>query len=294
MIEINLYIFIRSGKMKKEKKLTNKWLFYCINIRIPLGLIFGIYTIITLLVEKIIWSPIVIVYCIVYVLIYILDIMILILYYKKRNFFCYKIILSTFFLESILYAYNSYLRNFYTLSTTLIILFIFMLLWFFPNYLYLRKRKQLFINVDSVDEKLFYCKKCGGKVINKKCLNCGKQYINFKIVSLFLIFSVSIFLNIYQLIKIENLQEEKNILLNTNDLLEENYSELVIDYNYLNYVNNANTTKLNFFDSYAVIVPEGSSYYYSYDCYKTLSSTTSFYIYNVSNAIAQGFKSAGC
>lgn len=144
-----------------------------------------------------------------------------------------------------------------------------------------------------------FCKKCGGEIDSsiKKCSSCGKQYFKISksfvaILFLVLIVVVLISLNIYQYTnsiqtktEYEKTIQEQSDRIDSKDArissLEDKNLELIKE-------KYENSSALNFYETYAVIVPSnGTKKYHKYGCEDLDDS--SFRIYNIAAAENQGY-----
>ncbi|MBQ9097039.1 MAG: zinc ribbon domain-containing protein [Clostridia bacterium] len=139
--------------------------------------------------------------------------------------------------------------------------------------------------------KIRFCKFCGGQIDSqtKKCTGCGKQYfkgIKFNkfltaVLILVVALLVSIILNIVQFVKIDSLNGYKQYYMERGLHYQSEIADLRKEIKDKN-------NKLNFYEKYAVIVPDdGSKKYHIYGCDDL--DTSSFWIYNYNAAEQEGY-----
>lgn len=146
-----------------------------------------------------------------------------------------------------------------------------------------------------------FCKLCGGKINeNHKCIKCGKQYFSIQPIKskftiiLIILFILSFRFNIYQLISIQKNNDKINNLKSDIKVLKSDVSSLEDDNVQLRLEKWDYVGKANFLDNYIVIVPVGTNYYYTYDCFQQKFPNYDFYAFNKETAIARGHRQGGC
>lgn len=191
--------------------------------------------------------------------------------------------------------------NFFTIL--MIYLGIEIIVWFLPNFIYLRKRKILFARELFTNKKIKFCKLCGEKLNkNYKCQKCEKQYFNIKLIFkkkeilvsiLTFIIMIFIVFNFYQMtiIDIDKFNAEKKIKeleKEINDLKNQSVESRL---DILKYEN-----KAKFLDENIVFVINGyGNYYYTYDCVQKITSGSyTYWAYNKEAAISKGYKKGTC
>ena len=143
--------------------------------------------------------------------------------------------------------------------------------------------------------KITYCKYCGGELDeNKKCKNCGKQYLNIKLKSLFTYFLIiSVLFLIY---KDYSLQKER-------DHYKEYYYFSNIDYEEmseqneelakeLDYYKRENEALFNVLDDMEIAFAiDGTKYYHKGTCEKIQNNAVKDIQYNtINNFLLKGYK----
>lgn len=153
-------------------------------------------------------------------------------------------------------------------------------------------------------KKLAFCKNCGGKLDeNKKCIKCGKQYLNLKFnknVAIYLYIGLLIITNMVTIImyidkknEVENILEAYSDVDGTNQSWCETTMDILTDGNSWTYTSD----KLDFFDENIVFVIEGyGNYFYNYDCVQKITDGEeySYWAYNKEAAISKGYQKGTC
>lgn len=161
------------------------------------------------------------------------------------------------------------------------------------------------------EQKIIYCKKCGSPIDpSKKCTGCGKQYFNPKIFKskcfsvlliLFCICTTVLSGYLYHLLQeqIQETNQKKEFILEQNEKyikLENEYQKSqeqirkLEDKNFLYKLEKQSlNTEVLWYESYAGIVTSSGDVYHKYGCYH-INDSESFWIYNVSQAEALGYR----
>lgn len=124
---------------------------------------------------------------------------------------------------------------------------------------------------------------------DNKCLNEKRNKNTIIITSLSVLLGLSLVLNIYQLLnpRTEFTKEEINYTVSNDGVvyINSNIGNYSVNDNQIRKMKN----KIDFYDKYAVIIPDGYSSSLSYDCWKKNGSPSPFVIYNIENAQKNGY-----
>ena len=292
---------------KNEKKQSTLWLKFWIYWRLPMSILIGIVYLFGIYNEIEIWNYLT-------KLCFILDLLTILIYmltfftankFMKIGFYFLNIsLLVECFSLALNLTYEKLGQitdNFFTIL--MIYLGIEIIIWFLPNFIYLRKRKILFTQEFFTSKKIKFCKVCGEKLNrNYKCSKCGKQYFNIKLITQkkeiiisVLTFTISflIIFNLYQLATISNekINTERQIAELEKEIENIKSQSVECRLDRLKYEN-----KAKFLDENIVFVINGyGNYYYTYDCVQKITSGSYTYrAYNKEAAISKGYKKGTC
>lgn len=292
---------------KNEKKQSILWLKFWIYWRLPIGIFIGVAYLFAAYNEIEFWNYLT-------KLCFILDLLTILIYmltfftankFMKIGFYFLNIsLLVECFYSAFKLTYEKIGEITNDFLTILILyLGIEIIIWFLPNFVYLRKRKILFTHEFLKNEKIKFCKVCGEKLNrNYKCSKCGKQYFNIKLITqkkeiiisiltFFILFLI--FLNLYQLFIINNekINTERQIAELEKEIedIKSQSGECRLDR--LKYKN-----KADFLDKNIVfVIKDYGNYYYTYDCVQKITSGSyTYWAYNKEAAISKGYKKGTC
>lgn len=287
-----------------------KWLKFLVNWLIPIGIILNVISfnsLISYLPQNSLFS---VLFEIFYVLIAIVFPLIVLGYciqYKKQGYYLLKIFLVAEVVFNCAFACLNnvplYVENPLAdfLATFIPLVFIFSVLWIYPNFIYLKDRKVLFSGENKVNNSNQNINFSTEKNKNSaKTKNKNQENITFSINKKRLITIISLFIStILIIIGIYYLNNYINSL-------KEDIKSLTIKYNELENTYNKsketlaekvkrikNEEKLEFFDENIVFVLEGyGNYYYTYDQVQQITNGKSFsyWAYNKEAAISEGYQ----
>lgn len=287
-----------------------KWLKFLVNWLIPIGIILNAISfnsLITYLPQNSLFS---VLFEIFYGLIAIVFPLIVLGYciqYKKQGYYLLKIFLVAEVVFNCAFAclnnVSLYVENPLAdfLVTFIPLVFIFSVLWIYPNFVYLKDRKVLFLEENKVNNSNQSAYFSAEKNKNSsKAKNMKQENITCSINKKRLILIISLLITtILIIIGIYCLNNYINSLKNDIKSLKIKYNELENTYNQSKETLDQkierlkNEEKLEFFDENIVFVLEGyGNYYYTYDQVQQITNGESFsYLaYNKEAAIAEGYQ----
>jgi len=151
-------------------------------------------------------------------------------------------------------------------------------------------------------KKTTFCKKCGKEIDpeTKKCKGCGKQYFNIKLIGIsriaVIVSIVLLCLNLFQLylyyMQVQQTESYHKIVIVQDETIKNKDSSISAKDTIISEKEKKierMQEQYDFFDRYAVVVPNNGTYYYhKYGCEDC--DTSHFWIYNTEAAKDNGYK----